>query len=102
MESLLPAKSAPQISPATANWHEGEHNAGETEDTNKESVNKQIINTRVSTKPNSQYQTNADTNRHKQTDTLYLHFWTTRKGSKRKVCERAEKRWEHWLMRREG
>ena len=45
MESLLPAKSAPQISPATANWHEGEHNAGETEDTNKESVNKQIINT---------------------------------------------------------
>ena len=36
MESLLPAKSAPQISPATANWHEGEHNAGETEDTNKE------------------------------------------------------------------
>ena len=58
----------------------------------KKSDNKQIINIGVPTKPNSQYQTNTDTNRHKQTDTLYLHFWTTRKESKRKVCERAEKR----------
>ena len=67
MESLLPAKSAPQITPATANWHEGEHNAGETEDTNKESVNKQIINTtnnQLSQTVNiKQTQTQTDTNR---------------------------------------
>ena len=34
MESLLPAKSAPQISPTTAYWHEDEHYAGESVVTN--------------------------------------------------------------------
>ena len=72
MESLLPAKSAPQISPTTAYWHEDEHYAGESVDTNNLTTtdNKQIINRGVPTKPNSQYQTNTDTNRHKQTDIL--------------------------------
>ena len=42
MESLLPAKSAPQISPTTAYWHEDAHYAGVSVVTNN--LTKKIIN----------------------------------------------------------
>ena len=49
MESLLPAKSAPQISLTTAYWHEDAHYAGVSVVTNN--LTKKIINRGILSKP---------------------------------------------------